>query len=142
MKSSILIITVLYVSLLFPQQKFEVNLNDRADDQFKVTVYPHNLSAENNVFHFASTAPGMYQIIDAGRFVRSFRAYDKNGQEIETEKISTNDWQLSAPKDIAYIQYGIAETWDTTVDENPIYLMGGTSIEKDNVVINGPDVFG
>jgi predicted metalloprotease with PDZ domain len=142
MKLRILILIALYTSFIFPQQKFEVNLNDRADDQFKVTVYPHNLTAENNIFHFAATAPGMYQIIDAGRFVRSFKAYDKNGKQVPTEKINTNDWSLSSPGDIAYIQYGIAETWDTTVDENPIYRMGGTSIENDNVVINGPDVFG
>jgi predicted metalloprotease with PDZ domain len=142
MKSIILLLLTFYISAILPQQKFEVNLNDRADDLFKVTVYPDNLSPVNNIYHFAATAPGMYQIIDAGRFVRTFKAYDKNGKEINTEKKSTNDWQLDTPENIYKIQYNIAETWDTIVEENPIYRMGGTSLEEDHAVINGPDVFG
>ena len=39
---------------LFAQQVFEVNLNDRADDKFHVTVYPEKLSSENNIFQFAT----------------------------------------------------------------------------------------
>jgi predicted metalloprotease with PDZ domain len=142
MKSKIVVLLFIYISLAFPQQKFEVNLNDRADDQFKVTLYPDDLGPENNIYHFAASAPGMYQIIDAGRFVRSFKAYDKDSNELKTRQTSVNDWQLTSPEKIYMIQYNIAETWDTTVEENPIYRMGGTSLEKDHAVINGPDVFG
>ncbi len=142
MKKYFLLLCSVLVFTGFAQQKFYVNLNDRADDLFKVTVYPDNLSPENNIFHFAATAPGMYQIIDAGRYVRSFKAFDKNNNEVETEKISTNQFKLSNPESIERIEYTIAETWDTPVEENFIYEMGGTSIEDDNVVINGFLVFG
>ncbi len=137
------LITLLFISsTIFSQQKFIVDLNNRADDLFKVTVYPEKLSDENNIFQFAATAPGTYETMDIGRYVRSFKAYDKDGNEIKTEHISTNQWQLDDPENINKISYEIAETFDTPVKEHPIYKMSGTSIEKDHVLINGQAVFG
>ena len=59
--------------------KYNINLNNRLDDTFKVIVTAPKLSAENNIFQFASTAPGTYQVMDMGRFVKSFTAMDKKG---------------------------------------------------------------
>ncbi len=127
---------------LFAQQKFYVNLNDRSDDTFKVTVFPKGLTDENNIFQFASTAPGTYQIMDVGRFVKSFNAFDKDGDQIDVEKISTNQWEIDDIEDVYKITYDISETWDTPVKTHKIYAMAGTSIEDDHVLINGQAVFG
>jgi predicted metalloprotease with PDZ domain len=121
---------------------YEVNLNDRGDDQFKVTLRVKGLKPENAIYQFASTAPGTYQIMDIGRYVRSFQAFDKKGKELKTEKISTNQWKLEDPERVREIRYSIAETWDTPVNEHRIYGMCGTSVEKDHVLINGQGVFG
>lgn len=139
------IISVLVIILslsIFAQQKFIVNLNDRTGDTFKVTVYPENLSNENNIFQFASTAPGTYQIMDIGRYVKTFNAFDDDGDSIEVEKISTNQYKIKDPEDIYKITYTISETWDTPVQEHPVYPMSGTSIEEDHALINGQAVFG
>jgi predicted metalloprotease with PDZ domain len=40
------------------------------------------------------------------------------------------------------IRYSVAETWDTPVDRNQVYLMCGTSIEQDHVLINPHAVIG
>src|SRR5512135_3219319 len=79
-------------SYLVSQQVFEVNLKDASVDSFKVTVIPEHLTGVNNVFQFASTAPGTYQVMDIGRFVNDFRAYDKSGEAIPTNHSSTNQW--------------------------------------------------
>ncbi|GAB2561393.1 M61 family metallopeptidase [Spirosoma aerophilum] len=121
---------------------YEVNLNDRADDQFKVTLRVNGLTAENAVYQFASTAPGTYQVMDIGRYVRSFKAFDAKGRELKTQQTSTNQWTLDQPQNVRTIQYSIAETWDTPVDVHKPYNMCGTSIEKDHVLINGQGVFG
>ncbi len=121
---------------------YEVNLNDRADDLFKVKIAVKKLKEENNIFQFAATAPGTYQTMDIGRFVRSFKALDKKGREIAVEKINANQWKISKPKKVRSIEYTIAETFDTPVTENHIYEMCGTSIEDDHVLINGQAVFG
>ncbi|MBD2703654.1 PDZ domain-containing protein [Spirosoma sp. BT702] len=121
---------------------YEVNLNDRADDNFKVTLHVDGLKPENAVYQFAATAPGTYQVMDIGRFVRSFQAFDKKGKELKTEHVSTNQWKIEQPEQVREIRYQIAETWDTKVDKDVIYRMCGTSIEQDHVLINGQGVFG
>jgi predicted metalloprotease with PDZ domain len=40
------------------------------------------------------------------------------------------------------IRYAIAETWDTQVDRHQVYLMCGTSMEEDHVLINPHAVIG
>lgn len=138
----ILISLVLSNNPLYPQHKFYVNLNERSEDLFNVTLYPENLSDENKVYNFAATAPGTYQIMNIGRYVRSFQAFDKDGNEIQADNVSQNRWLISQPEKVDKIVYTIAETWDTQVDENQIYLMAGSSIEDDNVLMNNQCVFG
>ena len=121
---------------------YEVNLNDRADDLFKVKLTVNDLKSENAVYQFASTAPGTYQVMDIGRFVRDFKALDAQGHALKTERISTNQWKIHEVERAREIRYHIAETWDTPVDKHKIYPMAGTSLEADHVQINGQAVFG
>ena len=122
--------------------KFNINLNDRSEDTFKVTVTAPKLTTENNIFQFASTAPGTYQVMDIGRFVRSFIALDEKGNLLKTLNISINQFKLLQPEKVRTIVYEIAETYDNPVDEHPIYPMAGTSIEDNHALINGQAVFG
>ncbi|KAA3609811.1 MAG: peptidase [Calditrichaeota bacterium] len=121
---------------------YEVDLNNRQDDNFHVNLFVNNLKAENAIFQFASSAPGTYRTMDIGRFVKGFNAFDREGKEIPTEQISTNQWQISNPEKVVLIQYCVAETWDTPVDSNSVYVMCGTSMENDHTLINGQAVFG
>jgi predicted metalloprotease with PDZ domain len=122
--------------------EYTVHLNDRADDLFKVSLSVGDLGAENAIYQFASTAPGTYQVMDIGRFVRHFTALDAEGDTIATEHISTNQWRIADPERVSRIEYALAETWDTPVEEHHVYMMCGTSIEDDHVQINGQAVFG
>ncbi len=121
---------------------YEINLNERADDLFKVTLRVDDLTEKNAIYQFAATAPGTYQVMDIGRFVRSFSAFDKSGNELITKQISTNQWQIEQPALVHEIRYSIAETWDTPVDSNRVYPMAGSSIEDDHVQLMGHCVFG
>ena len=131
-----------FSNIVVAQQKFMINLNDIADDQFKVTVIPDGLTEENDVFQFAATAPGTYQIMDIGRFVQNFTAFDQGGNVIPTEQISVNQWKISDPVHTAKIEYAISETFDTPVQEHPVYNMCGTSLEMDHALINNQAVLG
>ncbi|MCB0282819.1 MAG: peptidase [Calditrichaeota bacterium] len=121
---------------------YVVDLNDREDDTFKVTLFVDNLKTENNIFQFAASAPGTYRTMDMGRYVRDFYALNINGDTLRTEQISVNQWLLSDVQNIRQIIYKIAETWDTPVDSNYVYVMCGTSLEQDHALINGQAVFG
>ena len=140
--SLLAIIFLAFYSTNYSQEKFVINLNHISDDLFHVTLYPDNLLPENNIYQFAATAPGTYEEMDIGRFVKSFKAFDSDGNEIQTNHISTNQWQLSSPQEIKKIEYTIEDTWDAKIDSNKIYNMSGSNIDSNSVLINGQCVFG
>ena len=125
-----------------PTLSYAVDLNDRADDLFKVTLTVEGLGADNGIYQFAATAPGTYQVMNIGRYVRSFEARDARGRVVPTARVALNQWRLSDPARVRTIRYRIAETWDTEVERHQVYLMCGTSIEADHVFINPHAVIG
>lgn len=122
--------------------RYTVDLNDRADSVFKVTLRVDSLPAASGVFQFASTAPGTYQVMDIGRYVRRFRAFDAAGRELETARLNTNQWRIVSPGRVRAIRYEIRETFDTPVTKHPVYRMCGSSLKADHALINGQAVFG
>jgi predicted metalloprotease with PDZ domain len=137
-----LLLFLTFSSHLLPQQKFIVDLSDTAHHEFNITLLPEQLTDKNKVYQFAASAPGTYELMDIGRFVRSFHAFDNNGKEIITKQISTNQWEISTPSLTKKIEYSISDTWHANVKDHAIYLMSGSNLEKDNALINGQCVFG
>lgn len=115
---------------------FTIDMTGPSTDTFLVEVKPPRLREENNIYQFASTAPGAYQVMDIGRFVSHFKAFDKKGREIPVVKIGVNQYEVTRPKNVYRMTYQVAETWDTPVMENPVYQMSGSSLEKDHALIN------
>ena len=109
---------------------------------FQVRLELPALQKEQAVYQFAATAPGTYQVMDMGRFVRQFAAFDKKGKPLEVKQLSTNQWQLLQPEKTREIRYTIAETWDTPQKEHSIYRMCGSSLETDHALLNGQTVLG
>ncbi|MGH7704210.1 MAG: peptidase [Gemmatimonadales bacterium] len=124
-----------------PSLTYSINLNDRADDLFKVTLAVKGLKPQNAVYQFASTAPGTYQVMDIGRFVQSFEAFDRHGKPVPVERISVNQWRLTDAPKVQQIRYSVAETWNTKLD-HPVYLMCGTSLDPDHALLNPHAVIG
>jgi predicted metalloprotease with PDZ domain len=120
---------------------YSIDLNRRADDLFHVTLRVAGLTDRNAVYQFAATAPGTYQVMNIGRYVRTFEALDGKGRRVPVDRVGTNQWRLSRPASVRTIRYSVAETWDSPLD-HPIYMMCGTSIEQDHVLINPHAVVG
>jgi predicted metalloprotease with PDZ domain len=116
--------------------RFTIDMTGPSTDTFLVSVDVPRLGKNNNIYQFASTAPGAYQVMDIGRFVADFRAYDARGRQIEVTQVQTNQFRIERPKKVRRITYKVAETWDTPVRENPIYQMAGSSLEKDHALLN------
>jgi predicted metalloprotease with PDZ domain len=121
---------------------YEVNLNDRSGDTFKVRLILNNLTNDNAVFQFPATVPGTYDIHNVGRFVTKFKAYNNRYQALPVTKLSTNQWMLSDPENTHVIEFEVSETFDTPVTEYPIFKMAGTSMENDHVLFNTFQVLG
>ncbi|CAN5847844.1 peptidase M61 [soil metagenome] len=121
---------------------YHVGLDDAVSDRFRVRLTVEGLPAGSDVLQFAATAPGTYQVMDIGRYVQGLRATGADGSEIPVERVSTNQWRIASPSDVREIAYTVAETWDTAVEEHPVYPMAGTSIEADHVLFNAHAVLG
>ena len=121
---------------------YEVDVSKPQDDLFHITVFTNGLSSENNIYNLPATVPGTYSILDFGRFVKSFKAYDKNGNELETENISTNQWKINNADKLAMIKYDSEDSFDAKVKEHTIFGMEGTGIENNFIVLNTFGVLG
>src|SRR5579863_1709054 len=122
--------------------RYDVDLTDTAHHVFAVALRVPPLSAANGVFEFAATAPGTYQTMNIGRFVRDFMAFDAHGAPVPAEQAGTNEWRLSDPERVRRITYRVLATRDTTVSTDPIYPMCGTALDASYALINGQGVFG
>lgn len=121
---------------------YEINLKDRSGDTFKVRMFVDDLTEANKVYQFPATVPGVYDIFNIGRFVENFKAFDEDMNELSVTKLGTNQWELADPEATRIIEFEVKETFDTPVSEYPIYLMGGTTLEDDHVLLNTFDVLG
>ncbi|TGD79666.1 PDZ domain-containing protein [Hymenobacter wooponensis] len=109
---------------------------------FQVKLELPKLKKDQAIYQFAATAPGTYQVMDMGRYVSNFQAFDSKGKPLEVKQLSTNQWKLAQPDKTSEIRYTIAETWDTPVKEHNIYRMCGSSLETDHALLNGQTLFG
>lgn len=121
---------------------YEVNVLNYEDDLFHVTIYTEGLNEENNIYNLPATVPGTYSLLDFGRFVKSFSAYDENGNELAVEHISTNRWLISDVEKLATIKYDIEDTFDSDISDHRVIPMAGTGINKDCIVLNTFAVIG
>src|SRR6476646_12098734 len=76
-----------------PTLAYSIDLNRRADDLFHVTLRVTGLGPDNAIYQFASTAPGTYQVMNIGRYVKAFAAYDARGRSVPVEQVSVNQWK-------------------------------------------------
>ncbi|MFB3057620.1 MAG: peptidase, partial [Ignavibacteriaceae bacterium] len=124
-----LIISISFSYQLVAQTNSEVDIvynldvTNHQDDLFHVTVSVSGLSQENNVYNFASTTPGTYSIMNFGRFVKSFNAYDEEGNELSTERLSTNRWEINHAENLSKLVYDVEDTFDAEYTEHKVFPM-------------------
>lgn len=115
---------------------YEVDVTNHKDDLFHVTVYTDGLSSENNIYNFPATVPGTYSNLNFGRFITSFKAYDKDGKELQSEKISTNQWRINDIETLAKLDYDVEDTFDSDIVDGKVIPMAGSGINDDFIVLN------
>jgi predicted metalloprotease with PDZ domain len=131
-----LALALLWTADAAAQLHYTVDVRDGASHTAQVTLRVDSLPARDSVFQFAATAPGTYQTMNIGRYVRGLRATDAQGREVATRQLTTNTWLVSEPRRVRQVSYRIADTWNTPVTEFPIYPMAGSEIDTDHALIN------
>ncbi|WP_262696948.1 M61 family metallopeptidase [Hymenobacter oligotrophus] len=66
-------------------------------NEFRVRLQLPKLKKDQAVYQFASTAPGTYQVMDMGRFVSNFQAFDGKGKPLGAKQVSKTSGNWSAP---------------------------------------------
>jgi predicted metalloprotease with PDZ domain len=143
MRKMILLFVLVFISKQYSQQViYSIDVTNYQDDLFHVTVEVEGLSIENDIYNLPATVPGTYSNLNFGRFVKSFKAYDKDGNKLQSEKISTNQWQIADVDKLAKLDYDIEDTFDTEIESNKVIPMAGTGINNEFIVLNTFAVLG
>lgn len=144
MKIINILILLVVCAIAKAQQPILINVDPLSNpDTFFVKLeIPQKLSKKNNVFQFPATAPGTYQTMNIGRLVSDFQAYDKKGKSLKTTFSAPNQYIIAKPKKLKSLHYKVAETFDTQLRDLPIYMMAGSSIERENVLVNAHTLSG
>ena len=127
---------IINTSLFTQTITYEVDVTNYKDDLFHVTVFTDGLTSENNIYNLPATVPGTYSNLNFGRFVKSFKAYDKIGSELRTERISTNQWQINNVEVLAKLDYDVEDTFDSDIIDGKVIPMAGSGINNDFIVLN------
>jgi predicted metalloprotease with PDZ domain len=138
----VLICSLSVFSQQTPLMIYDIDVLQNMDTFYITLNLEQSISKESRVFQFAATAPGTYQTMNIGRFVSDFKAYDSRGRDLDVSYESVNQFVIDKPQKVSKITYKVAETFDTRVSEFPIYLMCGSSIEKDHALINAHTMLG
>jgi predicted metalloprotease with PDZ domain len=129
-------------SLRAQELRYTVDLRERGSHTIGVSLRVDSLPAGDTIFQFAATAPGTYQTMDIGRFVKGFAALDKRGRPIATRQVSTNQWRIAEPSRVRAIRYRVHDSWHTPIKEFRVYPMAGTAVEKEHALLNWQAVIG
>ncbi|WP_051292639.1 peptidase M61 [Olivibacter sitiensis] len=130
-----------FSALLAQGYSYSVNLNDIQNDQLSVTLITPEQENKNVVFSLPKIIPGTYAISDYGAFISDVTAYDKKGKQLPVNQLNVNQWEISKAKKLHKIVYQVEDIFDTE-KEHEIYPMAATNIEKNNIVIHSPGIFG
>lgn len=133
---------LLFAAPAAAQLHYTVDLNDPATHTATVTLRVDSLARRDSIFQFAATAPGTYQTMNIGRFVRGLRVTDARGRPVPARQVSTNAWVIGEPSRVRQVTWQVLDTWNTPVTEFPIYPMAGTAIEADHALLNAHAMLG
>ncbi len=133
-------------SFVFAQQRpyeYTLDLTKIKDDRAPVELTNLRISAKEAFFRLPAMIPGTYAVADYGRYVNSFKAFDKKGRELPVEKSDSNTWKISQANKLWKITYWVDDILDTQKKGPSIYPMAATNIEEGkNFVVNMPGFFG
>jgi predicted metalloprotease with PDZ domain len=113
-----------------------IDLKNVVEDKVPVTVNVDKIKSETINYMIPKIVPGTYAIFDFGKYIDTFRAYDKKGNLLPVTKSDDNTWKIEKAKSLVKITYLVNDTYDIE-GEHDIFSPGGTNIlAGKNFVLN------
>ncbi|RFP63852.1 peptidase M61 [Hymenobacter lapidiphilus] len=110
---------------------YRVNLDFArvVNDRVKVVIQTPVIQEEQATYVMPAVVPGSYSKKDYGRFITSFKAFDKNGKALKVKNDGPNLFVISNARQLARLEYLVDDTWDAKQDDQFIFQPGGTNID-------------
>ncbi|NVO31518.1 M61 family metallopeptidase [Hymenobacter lapidiphilus] len=110
---------------------YRINLDFASvvNDRVKVVVQTPVMQEEQATYVMPAVVPGSYSQKDYGRFITSFKAFDKNGKALKVKNDGPNLFVISNARQLARLEYLVDDTWDAKQDDQFIFQPGGTNID-------------
>lgn len=116
--------------------RISLDLLNVIDDKVSVIVETDKIKADTISYMIPKIVPGTYAIYDFGKYIDTFRAYDKKGNLLPVTKKDDNIWKIEKAKSLVKITYLVNDTYDIE-GEHDIFSPGGTNIlAGQNFVMN------
>ncbi|RSK37661.1 M61 family metallopeptidase [Hymenobacter metallilatus] len=106
-----------------------LNLQQVVNDRVKVVVNTPPVQENQVTYVMPSVVPGSYSKKDYGRFITSFKAFDKNGKTLKVKNSGPNLFIIDGAKALARLEYLVDDTWDVKQDDSFVFQPGGTNID-------------
>ncbi|HCN36684.1 MAG TPA: peptidase M61, partial [Bacteroidetes bacterium] len=124
--------------------QFSTDLNKADNDKLEIELITPLITEDKIVYRFPAMIPGTYKILNFGYFIEGLKAFDKNGNELATNRLDINSWEISNSNQLYKLIYKVNDTFDDTSKEaKNIWPMAGTNIQAGkNFVFNNHGFFG
>jgi predicted metalloprotease with PDZ domain len=133
----------LVFSAFSQKMNYQVDLNNCVKDQLTVTLNTAYHGKDTAVFNFPMTVPGTYAVLDYGRFITQFKAFDSAGKVLKVKKKGNNSFTIVPGKDVAKVQYVVDDSWEEKNGDTKIFEPAGTGFESGKYFyINNGGLFG
>ncbi|OWP63477.1 peptidase M61 [Hymenobacter amundsenii] len=123
--------------------RINLDLTHVSNDRVKVVINTPVMQEDQATYVMPSVVPGSYSKKDYGRFISSFKAFDKNGKALKVKNDGPNLFVISNARQLARLEYLVDDTWDAKQDDQFIFQPGGTNIDAGrNFTINHYGFYG
>ncbi|AHJ99864.1 M61 family metallopeptidase [Hymenobacter swuensis] len=123
--------------------QIRLDLQQVTNDRVKVVINTPAIREAQATYVMPSVVPGSYSKKDYGRFVTSFKAFDKNGKSLKVKNNGPNLFVIDNATKLARLEYLVDDTWDVKQDDQFIFQPGGTNIDAGrNFTINHYGFYG
>lgn len=117
--------------------RFTLDLVHVQDDKIQVTLQTPAITQPEITYNIPKMVPGTYSVDNYGRYLSDFKAFDRNGNLLETEQMDDNRWKIKKANTLAKITYWADDTFQDPEAAHQIFEPTGTNIEANqNFLIN------
>ena len=121
-----------------------IDLTQVVDDKVPVIIKPDGFKKDTVIYRMPKVIPGTYTISDFGNFIEEFKAFNREGEELEVNHTDENSWVITNATELDKITYLVNDTFDVENSEEIAtpFSPSGTNISEDNFVLNFPGFIG